>query len=228
MIRGFRNTIALVALGGLLLGAPGAASAKPVQVFKDVSGDAGNQDSALPGANEAGFDIVGGTIDKKGKDLVFTVAHSAMPASNQPGEAFRFLWHFDVGKKQYRFTVKSFDLGKPDVIAQSGTERVGQVYANGVARLEEGYVEPGPALQLAQFSVVDYYDVVFDAAKATVSWKMPLAALKLKKGSLVAPGTGGSTGTGCQVCWIPHYAERSLTPHTIIDSAVMTKGYKVP
>ena len=57
-----------------------------------------------------------------------------MPPSNQPGEAFRFLWHFDIGDKQYRFTVKSYDVGKPDVIAQSGTERVGQVY-QGVARL---------------------------------------------------------------------------------------------
>ena len=62
----------------------------------------------------------------------------------------------------------------------------------------------------------------------TITWNMPLAALKLKPGSDVKPGTGGSTGTGCQICWIQHYAERSLTPHTVIDSAVMTKTYKVP
>jgi hypothetical protein len=151
-----------------------------------------------------------------------------MPETNQPGEAFRFLWHFDVGKKQYRFTVKSLDIGKPDAVAQTGTERVGQVYANGVARLEEGYVDASLPIQLSQFAALGYFDVTFDPAKATMSWKMPLSALKLKSGSVIAPGSGGSTGTGCQVCWIPHYAERSLTPHTTIDSTVMVKPYKVP
>lgn len=222
-----RKLVALLIAGSLASAMSAPALAKPFNAWEDAADDAGNQDSSMPGAKEAGFDLTSGTIDKVGKDLVFTVTHSAMPASNQPGEAFRFLWHFDVGKKQYRFTVKSSDIGKPDVVAQSGTERVGKVYT-GVARLEEGYLDTTLPISLSQFSVVEYYEATFDAAKKTITWNMPLKALKLAPGAKILPGSGGSTSTGCQICWIPHYAERSLTPHTIIDSAFQTKSYTVP
>ena len=213
---------------GLIVGLVGAATAKPSVMWEDASGDAGNQDSGAPGADQAGFDLTAGTIETKGKTLVFTVSHSAMPPTKSLPEGFRFLWHFDIGKKQYRFTVKSFDIGKPDVIAQSGEERVGQVYADGVYRLEEGYIDASLPLQLSQFKVLEYLEGSWDPAAKTVSWTLPLSALKLKPGSVINPGTGGSTTTGCQICWIPHYAERSLTPHTIIDSAFMSKPYKIP
>ena len=213
---------------GLFVGLMSSATAKPTEMWSDAAGDAGNQDSQVPGAAEAGFDITKGTIEKKGSDLIFTVTHSAMPPTKTLPEGFRFLWHFDVGKKQYRFTVKSFDIGKPDVVAQSGTERIGQVYADGVYRLEEGYVDASLPLQLSQFKVLEYLEGSWDPAAKTVSWTLPLKALKLKPGSVINPGTGGSTATGCQICWIPHYAERSLTPHTTIDSAFQGIAYKVP
>lgn len=210
----------------------GSATAKPVAIFTDVSGDAGNGgQGSIPGAAEAGFDLVGGTIDKVGKDLVWTVEHSAMPATNQPGEAFRFMWHFDVAGKQYRWTVKTLDIGKPDVVAQTGNERVGQVYADGVARLEEGYVDASLPINLSQFEVLEYLEVTFDAAAKTMTWKMPLSLLKLKKGSVIVPGTGGASGLGCQICWVLHYAERSLTAEgantTTIDTAIAAVSYKV-
>ena len=223
-----RKLLGWIAAAGLVLGLVSTAGAKPSQMWEDASGDAGNQDSSIPGAAEAGFDLTGGTIEKKGANLVFTVTHSAMPASKTPPEGFRFLWHFDVGKVQYRFTVKSFDIGKPDVLAQTGNERIGKVYADGVYRLEEGYVDATLPLQLSQFKVLEYLEGEWDPAAKTVSWTMPLKALKLKRSSVINPGTGGSTGTGCQICWIPHYAERSLTPHTIIDSAFQSVPYKVP
>ena len=223
-----RRLFTLAVSATLLAAVAGQATAAPLKVFEDAAGDAGNQDSSSPGAAEAGFDITAGTIDKVGKDLVFSVEHASIPASKQPGEAFRFLWHFDVKGKQYRFTVKSLDIGKPDVAAQSGSERVGQMYTDGVARLEEGYTDATLPITLSQFSAIDYYGVEFDFDLQAMSWKMPLSALKLKPGSKVTPGTGGSTTTGCQVCWIPHYAERSLTPHTTIDSAVIAKTYTVP
>ena len=99
---------------------------------------------------EGGFDLTGGTIENVGKDIVFTVKHASMPGSNQPGEAFRFLWHFDVAGKQYRFTVKTWTSVSPTA-AQTGNEGIGQVYANGVARLEEGYVDATLPLTLSQF-----------------------------------------------------------------------------
>jgi hypothetical protein len=223
-----KKIVSTLIAGGLVLSAMGAASAKPSLMWEDAAGDAGNQDSSVPGAAEAGFDITGGTIDRKGANLIFTVQHSQMPASKSLPEGFRFLWHFDVGKKQYRFTVKSFDLGKPDVVAQTGNERVGQVYADGVYRLEEGYTDATLPLTLSQFQVNEYLEGAWDPAAGTVSWTVPLKSLKLKPGSVIKPGTGGSTSTGCQICWIPHYAERSLTPHTTIDSAFQSQSYVVP
>ena len=217
---------ALIA-GTLVLGAIGSATAKPATMWEDAAGDAGNQDSSIPGAAEAGFDLTAGSIEKKGANLVFTVTHSAMPATKTLPEGFRFLWHFDIGKKQYRFTVKSFDIGKPDVVAQTGNERLGQVYADGVYRLEEGYVDATLPLNLSQFKVLEYLEGEWDPAAKTVSWTLPLKALKLKPGSVINPGTGGSTATGCQICWIPHYAERSLTPHTTIDSAFQSTPFKI-
>jgi hypothetical protein len=221
-----RKVLLLTVIAGLTLGVLGSASAKPTVVWTDAKGDAGNQDSGVPGADQAGFDLVSGSITKVAAGLQFTATQAAMPASGPPGEAFRLLWHFDVGSTQYRFTVKSLDVGKPDVVAQTGTERVGQVY-QGVARLESCYIDATLPLQLSQCKVLAYYPAKFDSGSASETWTMPLADVKAKKGTIIAPGTGGAVGTGCSVCWIPHYAERSLTPHTIIDSAVITTSYKV-
>lgn len=93
-----------------------------------------------------------------------------MPPTGTPGEAFRLLWHFAVGTEQYRFTAKSIDIGKPDVIAQSGTERVGQVDTDGHFRLEQCTDEPAPAvLTLVQCRPVEYLDGSFDPATKTLN-----------------------------------------------------------
>lgn len=224
-----RKVLAALAAAGLLAALAGPAGAKPVTVFEDAAGDAGNQDSGLPGFDQAGFDLIKGTIEKKGKDLLFTVQHAAMPPSGTPGEAFRLLWHFAVGDEQYRFTAKSIDVGKPDVIAQSGTERVGQVDTDGHFRLEQCVDEPAPAvLTLVQCRPVEYLEGSFDPASATLTIVLPLKLVKAKPGTLISGGTSGAAGSGCMICWVPHYAERSLTPATIIDSATMSTSYKVP
>ncbi|MGH2736847.1 MAG: hypothetical protein ACRDKZ_14805, partial [Actinomycetota bacterium] len=118
-----RRIAALLVAGGLVATmAPGAA-AKPTPVFKDPAGDAGNHDQAvaLPGADQAGFDIISGSIEHHKKHLMFGVTHAAMPPSGSLPEGFRLLWHFNVDGKEYRLTIKSQDLGDPDVIAQNGT-----------------------------------------------------------------------------------------------------------
>lgn len=216
--------------GAMLFGLIGTAFAgKPVTVFEDPANDAGNteQGLALPPATAAGLDLVSGTIAKSGADLEFVVTTAGMPPTGSAGEAFRLLWHVNIGGEEYRFTVKSLDVGKPDVIAQEGTERVGQVY-QGVARLEQCAEEATPAITLVNCGAIEYYEAAFDAGAGTITWKVPLASIKAKTGTVIGGGTSGAANTACQICFVPHYLERSLTPSTVIDNAVMATSYKVP
>jgi hypothetical protein len=236
-----KKTLIILLAGAMVLSVGTANAAKkkkkpkksgPVVVFEDPAGDAGlaSQSIAVPGADAAGFDLIKGTINRAGKNLEFTAEHAAMPEGGTLPEGFRMLWHFSVDGEEYRFTIKSADVGKPDAQAQSGTERLGQVDTDGHFRLEQCVDEPLPAvLTLVQCRVVEdgYLDGSFDPAKASVTVILPLELVDAKPGSEIAPGTGGAASTSCVVCWVPHYAERSLTPHTIIDYANVSGTYKV-
>jgi hypothetical protein len=227
-----RKAISILLAGGLIFGAAATAGAakkasKATVLFTDPTGDNGNdQVSPIPAADQA-FDLVNGSVMKMGTDLMFTATQANMPAQGQPGEAFRLLWHFNVGTTEYRFTVKALDVGKPDAVAQSGTERVGTVY-QGVARLEQCQNDTTLPVTLSQCVVLNYYDAKFDTASKSETWMVPLADLKATTGTLIGPGTGGATANGCHVCWIAHYAERSLSPSTVLDDAIQTVTYKVP
>ncbi|MDQ4064741.1 MAG: hypothetical protein M3161_01700 [Actinomycetota bacterium] len=220
-----------MALLASLTGAASAAKVKETPVWEDVAGDAGaaNQGQAIPGAEQAGVDLVSGKIATAGKNLKFTVeTSSTTPDGKFFPEGVRLMWHFAVGSEQWRFTVKSFDVGKPDVIAGGvGQERVGKVYANGVVRLEQCGEEATPAVTLVQCVTSVYTEPTFDAEAHTISWEIPLSAVKAKKGSQILGGTGGAADTGCQVCFVPHIIERSLTPSSVIDNAVVTGIHKV-
>lgn len=229
------TSVVALLLGGLALPA-GAAGAKATMVFEDPAGDAGTQNTGgVPPGSMAGFDLIKGEIvQEKKTEIKWVVSHESMPATSQPGEAFRFIWGFSLDGKQYEWTVKSVDVGEPDVVTSAlaqqpyGEERVGQVY-QGVARLEECVDEALPAvLTLVNCRVAETYEATFDAGAGTVSWKVPLASLKAKTGTLIGGGTTGASNTNCQICWVPHVAERSLTPRTVIDAAVQTVTYKVP
>jgi hypothetical protein len=226
-----RKIGSILVAGTIVLGLVGSAHAgSPVNVFEDPADDAGvtDQGLAVPVATAAGFDLVSGAIAKSGKDLEFTVTQAAMPEGGSVGEGFRLLWHVNSGGNEYRFTVKSLDVGKPDAIAGDGQDRLGQVY-QGVARLEECVDEVTPApITLVNCRVTETFAATFDAGAATVTWKVPLASLKAKTGTVISGGTTGAANTNCQICWVPHYAERSLTPRTVIDAAVQTVSYKVP
>lgn len=221
--------LAAALLAGVVL--PANAKPKPTVAFEDAAGDAGNQDSGVPGFAEAGFDLVKGEIAQETKtDVKFTVTHAAMAPTGSPGEAFRLIWGLNVDGRQYEMTVKSLDVGEPDVVASAmgqspnGAERVGQVY-QGVARLEEcGTISAG--ITWSQCTALGYFDAVFDPATATVTWSIDHKTLGTKKGSVIMGG-GNRVSTGCMICWVPQYQERSLTPYSIIDSAVMTGTYKV-
>ena len=217
------------ALALSVMGSP--VGAKPKTVFEDATGDAGNQDTGIPGFTEAGFDIVKGSIDKKGKDLIFTVEHAAaFPNFGAPPEGFRLLWHFFVGKDEYRFTIKSVDIGKPDPLSgPNGTERLGRVDTAGHFRLETWEEQPPVGnVSTPRYTPVEYLEGTWDPATASVSVTLPMSLVKAKKGTVIKGGTGAAAATSCQICWVPQYAERSLTPHTVIDSAAMATVYKIP
>lgn len=236
------RVLATIVAGAMLLAAPALPAgakkkkkkkARPVAVFIDPAGDAGNhyQSQSVEAASTAGFDLVKGIVGQKKKSITFTAVHSAMPDSGSLGEGFRLIWGLVVDGEIYQMTIKSLDVGKPDVIGTvltqtpQGDERVGQVY-EGVARLEQCGTEETPAISFSKCSVLEYHEAVFDPAKKTASWEIPMKAIKAKKGTEIAGG-GVLADTDCFVCWVPQYAERSLTPTSIIDAAIPTKIYKV-
>ena len=219
-----KRLFAALVAGGLILGMIASASAAPKVVFTDPSGDAtlqGQTPANIPG----GWDITEGSIERKGANLEFTVTHGDMPPVGSMPEATRFIWNFNVGKTPYRLTVKSVDIGKPDVATQSGTERLGRADINGHFRLEgECATDATLPLQFVNCPVVGYYSGTWDPASMSFTAVIPMKDLKAKPGSTIM---GGGDNI-CIVCWVSHYAERSLSPTTIIDSAAQTVTYKVP
>lgn len=223
-----KKIAALLLAGGLVAGLVGQAAAAPKPVWEDASGDA-DVGQGLGASIPAGLDLTAGAIELKGKDLVFTVTHADMPPSGSLPEGARFLWAFTVGTKGYRWTFKSADVGKPDVIGGQTDERVGRVDAQGHFRLESDCaVEPLPvgSVNMINCKPVGYYTGTIDAASKSVSMVVPLADLKAKAGTVIGPG-GGNEAQICQICWVSHAAERSLNS-TIIDTASQTGSYKIP
>jgi hypothetical protein len=223
-----RKIMSLVLAAGLVVGMLSTAqAAKPFTAWEDPAGDADNAQGvgySIPG----GFDLLTGSIVKNKDNLDFTVTHADMPPSGSLPEGFRFLWAFSVGDDMFRLTVKSADIGKPDVGQNQTTERVGRVDATGHFRLEgECGQTPAPAvLTFVNCKPLAYLTGTWDAANMSFTFPVPLELLGAKTGSIIGPGGGDAAGI-CQICWVTHLAERSLS-NTIIDTASMTSTYKVP
>ena len=201
-------------------------AAAPTTVWEDVAGDADNG-QGLGQSIPAGFDLAAGTIVRNGANLEFTVSHHDMPPSGSLPEGARFLWAFNVnGKSNYRLTVKSADLGKPDVLGNQTDERLGRVDVNGHFRLEGECVED-TTLPLGRINcpVVGYLDGTWDPAAMSFTVVVPMKTIKAKKRSVIAAGGGSNAGI-CQICWVTHAAERSLN-NSLIDTAAMTTPYKI-
>jgi len=224
-----KKLFALVLTGSLAFGIAGQALAgKPVQVFEDPAGDAGNDATgAIPGFEQFGFDLTKGEITKVGKNLEFTVTMAAMPQTGSLPEGARFIWHFNSGGEEYRFTIKSQDIGKPDVIAQQGAERIGRVDTAGHFRLEQCSTDTTLPVTLSQCAAVAYLDGKFDPASKSFTAIVPMTDIKAKTGTLISAGTGAASAS-CPICWVAHYAERSLTPTTVFDATNQAVVYKVP
>lgn len=221
-----KKTAALLLAGGLLIGVLGPAGAKPKTMWEDDAGDA-DAGQGLGASVPVGVDLTAGAIELKGKDLVFSVTHADMPPSGSLPEVARFLWAFAVDGKGYRWTFKSADIGKPDVLAGQTDERVGRADVQGHFRLESDCAsEVVGALNAINCDPVGYYEGTIDAASATVTMIVPLKDIGAKPGSVIGPAAGNEIAI-CTICWVSHLAERSLDA-TIIDSAIMTETYKLP
>ena len=218
-----KKLITAAIAGSLLFGALATAQAAPTQVFEDVAGDAtmGQTPSSIPG----GFDLASGSIERKGANLEFTVTHHDMPPMGSFPEATRFIWNFNVGKTPFRLTVKSVDIGKPDAATQSGTERIGRADVAGHFRLEgECVTDSTLPVGFVNCPVVGYYSGTFDPASMSFTAVIPMKDLKAKPGTTIIQGGDNI----CLICWVSHYAERSLSPTTVIDSASQAVAYKIP
>lgn len=220
-----KKLAAVLLAGGLLAGALAPASAKPAQLWEDAAGDA-DAGQGLGSSIPAGLDLASGTIEVKGKDAIFTVTHHDMPPTGSLPEAARFMWGFTVGSKTMRWTMKSADIGKPDVVAGQTDERVGRVDVTGHFRLESNCETQSIGINAINCEPLGYYEGTIDSASMSMSVTVPLKDIGAKPGSVIGPG-GGDEISICQICWVSHVAERSLNT-TIIDSASQTASYKIP
>lgn len=221
-----RKLITFALAGGLLIGLLGPATAaapKPVQIFEDVAGDA-DAAQGLGQSIPAGFDLLDGSIVRNGANLDFTVTHADMPPVGSMPEAARFLWNFTVNGKPFRLTVKSVDLGKPDVVGGQTSERVGRADVQGHFRIEgECTTDASLPLQRVNCPPVGYYTGAFDPASMSFTAEIPMKDIGAKPGSVIGIGQENI----CIICWVSQVAERSLNT-TIIDYAGASKTYKVP
>lgn len=224
-MRKLMSLIGLIAAVSLLAGS--ASASAPTKVWEDGTGDADagqGVGASLPG----GLDLVEGSIARNKKNLEFTATMAdAFPGFGSVPEGVRFLWAFTVDGKNYRLTVKSADIGKPDVPAGQTSERVGRVDTAGHFRLEDECARDSTLpVGMINCPPLEYLEGTFDAASNSFTVVVPMKSIGAKPKSLIAGGAG-ETASLCQICWISHYAERSLNT-TVIDSAAMAAGYKVP
>ena len=223
-----KKLAAVLLAGGLVAGLVGQATAAPKPAWTDESGDADNG-QGLGASIPAGFDLVSGSIAKKGSNIDFTVTHADMPPTGSFPEGFRFMWSFAVGTTSYRVTAKSAEIGKPNPVDQSGVDQIGKVYPTGFFRLEGncGSIPVG-SVSAVTCPTIAYLEGSFDPAAKSFTFSVPMKDIKAKPGTVLTPGAGDAA-TLCKAaaCWTSHTAERSLDA-TIIDSAVWSGSYKIP
>ncbi len=225
-----RRFSTILIAGALLVGliAP-ADAAKTVTLWEDASGDA-DVGRGLGASIPGGWDLAEARVLRKGANLEFTVTHHDTPPTGSGPEMSRFLWNFAVDGKPYRFSVKSVDIGKPDVAAGQTTERVGRVDAQGQFRLEDGEcTETSAGVRFVNCAPLEYLEGTWDLFRPPNPGSMsftiilPLKTVKAKPGSIIGPA-GEQI---CTICWVSHAAERS-SGNTIIDAAAQLISWKVP
>lgn len=229
-----KRLLTLVLVGGLVLGLVGTANAgKSHVLFEDPVGDTGLGfgpavgDHPLPGIDQGGFDLVSGEIARAGKALEFKVTSASMPPTGSLPEGAKFLWHFVVNGKRFRLMIKSQDVGKPNLVTQQGTERIGRVDLEGHFRLERcGLVfEVAGLVEQGSCDVLGYEDGYFDPAAKSFSATIPLKHIGATTGSVIQADE--ELDWDCPICWANQTAETGVVV-TVFDSTDPFAEYRVP
>jgi hypothetical protein len=228
-----KKTLILVLTAALAMSVAGAAHAgRATTVFEDPVGDAGIYggsavgENPLPAFDQGGFDLVSGEIARAGDNLEFTVTSAAMPPTGSLPDGATFRWYFQVGYEAFLLSIKSQDIGKPNLITGQGTDRVGSVDVDGHFRLERctgGGSLPG-GFPIEGCDLIALEEGSFDPPSKSFTVSIPLEDLEAASGSVLR----SYTSTGCQPCWIVPTVDRTVPAGFMIDGVNGAIKYRIP
>jgi hypothetical protein len=223
-----RKLIALLAtsvvIAGFIAGPATTATGAPkaTAVGKDPAGDWGaNQDSNLnPFGDAMGMDLVGAEIGRAdAKTLNFVIKVNSLPPTGGTPEVARYTWDFLVDGEQVELDGKftNYSRGTCDPTAGSCPPPRDPGSAPFLVRGNCSAVE-----NVTTCEEIGIVNATFDAAAGSITIPVPMALIKAKKGSKIAPAAGTFSGT------ISAAPAAFLTYGDFpMDLLIATKTYKV-
>lgn len=219
------SVLLVVGLVGMLLGSMGSAAAKakkagPMVVGTDPADDWGSNAGvpAAPG-DALGQELVEAAIGADGKTVNFVITVNSLPPWGGIPEITRYNWDFMVN-------------GNPFQLTGGFTE-----YLRGTCNpLHTGACPPpqdpgstpfmlrtGPCLVGEDCFLHAIYSATFDPATGSITIPVPMADIKAKPGSKIAPGASTFGGT-------IYAAPAAMVSSTAApaDIMIITKTYTVP
>jgi hypothetical protein len=225
-----RSVVTAIAVPVLLLGvlAPGSAAAKkksgPVVVGTDDAADWGvNADASLtPLGGPLGQELVEASIGMAdAKTVNFVIKVASLPPSGGVPEASRYNWDFTVNGTAYQLTGAFTDYLR-GVCNPLHTNACPPPQDPGQ---QPFFLRQGPCTVGAECNLLGTFTATFDAAEATITVPVPLAAIKAKAGSKIGPGvtTLGGTVYAAPAAMVS-YASFPNDTMTILKTFVVPKG----
>lgn len=195
-----RSVVTTAVVSILLVGvlAPGSAVAKknagPTVVGTDDVADWGvNADAALtPLGGPLGQELLEASIGMAdAKTVNFIIKVASLPPTGGIPESSRYNWDFTMNGTAYQLTGAFTDYLR-GVCNPLHTNACPPPQDPGQ---QPFFLRQGPCTVGAECILLDTFNATFDAAEATITIPVPLAAIKAKAGSKIGPGTstlGGS------------------------------------
>jgi hypothetical protein len=220
------TAVASVLLVGLL--APASAIAKkssgPTVVGTDDAADWGvNADPTLtPLGGPLGQELVEASIGMAdAKTINFVIKVASLPPSGGVPEASRYNWDFTVNGTAYQLTGAFTDYLR----GVCNPLHTGACPPPQDPGQQPFFLRQGSCLVGEDCFLLDTFNATFDAAEATITIPVPLAAIKAKPGSKIGPG---ATSLGGTVYAAPAVmVTQAAFPHdtmTILKTFVVPKG----